>query len=268
MSQVTATAAALKDTSGERHTPDRHEVVDFPVVRHQHSPVAPACASFVVIDRRPLIGQCFLAALQRAEPSVHFEGFPSIAAWQHAAAHTWADAVLLCLPGGDTPEKEREQIVQHLAELRGWNPDVSVAVMSDCESPAHVAQVLKLGIKGYIATSDSLEVAAQALQLVRAGGFYTPIACMVSILENVSITKNEIPSDLALSPRQLSIARALRKGTPNKIIAYELNMCESTVKVHVREIMKKLKARNRTEVAYLTNKYFESRQASTADMTC
>ncbi|MGU3537814.1 LuxR C-terminal-related transcriptional regulator, partial [Methylobacterium sp. A54F] len=50
--------------------------------------------------------------------------------------------------------------------------------------------------------------------------------------------------------------RALRKGTPNKIIAYELNMCESTVKVHVRNIMKKLKAKNRTEVAYLTNRYF------------
>lgn len=39
---------------------------------------------------------------------------------------------------------------------------------------------------------------------------------------------------------------------PNKLIAYELNMCESTVKVHVRTIMKKLKARNRTEVAFLT----------------
>jgi DNA-binding NarL/FixJ family response regulator len=262
MSHVTATAVALKATSGEWHTPDRHEVVDFPVARHQQSPVVPACPSFVVIDRRPLIGQCFLAALQRAEPSVSFEGFPSVAAWERAAAHASADAVLLCLPGGLTPEKEREQIVQHLAELRTWNPDVSVAVMSDCESPAHVAQVLKLGIKGYIATSDALEIAVQALQLVRAGGYYVPVACMVGVLESVSITENETPNDLALSPRQVSVARALRKGTPNKIIAYELNMCESTVKVHVREIMKKLKAKNRTEVAYLTNKYFESRKES------
>jgi DNA-binding NarL/FixJ family response regulator len=56
----------------------------------------------------------------------------------------------------------------------------------------------------------------------------------------------------------------LRKGTPNKIIAYELNMCESTVKVHVRNIMKKLKAKNRTEVAYLTNKYFLREDSSLA----
>ena len=43
---------------------------------------------------------------------------------------------------------------------------------------------------------------------------------------------------------------ALRRGKANKIIAYELNLRESTVKVHVRNIMKKLKATNRTEVAF------------------
>jgi DNA-binding NarL/FixJ family response regulator len=40
------------------------------------------------------------------------------------------------------------------------------------------------------------------------------------------------------------------------LIAYELMMCESTVKVHVRHIMKKLGATNRTQVAYLTNSLF------------
>jgi FixJ family two-component response regulator len=44
----------------------------------------------------------------------------------------------------------------------------------------------------------------------------------------------------------------------NKLIAYELNMCESTVKVHVRNIMKKLNATNRTQVAYMTRGLFEA----------
>ena len=43
----------------------------------------------------------------------------------------------------------------------------------------------------------------------------------------------------------------------NKLIAYELNMCESTVKVHIRNIMRKLKATNRMQVAYLTRAFFE-----------
>jgi DNA-binding NarL/FixJ family response regulator len=57
--------------------------------------------------------------------------------------------------------------------------------------------------------------------------------------------------------RQVAVIDALRKGKANKIIAYELNMCESTVKVHVRNIMKKLNARNRTEVAYLANELLQ-----------
>jgi DNA-binding NarL/FixJ family response regulator len=43
--------------------------------------------------------------------------------------------------------------------------------------------------------------------------------------------------------------RAIQAGKSNKVIAYELNMYESTVKVHARNVMKKLKAKNRTEVA-------------------
>jgi DNA-binding NarL/FixJ family response regulator len=39
-------------------------------------------------------------------------------------------------------------------------------------------------------------------------------------------------------------------GKPNKIIAYELGMSESTVKVHVRNIMQKMGATNRTQAAY------------------
>jgi hypothetical protein len=49
----------------------------------------------------------------------------------------------------------------------------------------------------------------------------------------------------------------LRRAMANKLIAYELTMCESTVKVHIRNIMKKLKATNRTKVVYLTRGLFE-----------
>jgi DNA-binding NarL/FixJ family response regulator len=42
----------------------------------------------------------------------------------------------------------------------------------------------------------------------------------------------------------------LQQGKANKIIAYELGMSESTVKVHVRNIMRKMGATNRTQVAY------------------
>jgi DNA-binding NarL/FixJ family response regulator len=57
------------------------------------------------------------------------------------------------------------------------------------------------------------------------------------------------PTSDLVTARELAVVRAIQKGKSNKVIAYELNMCESTVKVHVRRIMKKLNAKNRTDVA-------------------
>jgi DNA-binding NarL/FixJ family response regulator len=50
-----------------------------------------------------------------------------------------------------------------------------------------------------------------------------------------------------LTPRQLEVLDRLREGKPNKLIARDLNMTEATVKVHVRQIMRKLGAANRTQ---------------------
>ena len=52
-----------------------------------------------------------------------------------------------------------------------------------------------------------------------------------------------------VTAREVAVIRALQQGKSNKVIAYELNMCESTVKVHVRNLMKKMKAKNRTDLA-------------------
>lgn len=51
-----------------------------------------------------------------------------------------------------------------------------------------------------------------------------------------------------LTERQKQVLDCLRKGAPNKVIAYVLDIGESTVKVHIRSIMKALGAKNRTEI--------------------
>ncbi len=52
-----------------------------------------------------------------------------------------------------------------------------------------------------------------------------------------------------LTQRQHAVLKLLQQGQSNKRIARELRMCESTVKVHVRQIMRKLGACNRTQAA-------------------
>jgi DNA-binding NarL/FixJ family response regulator len=83
---------------------------------------------------------------------------------------------------------------------------------------------------------------------VQAGGVFVPETCVRSLHQSAHV---DAEHDSFFTRRQAQVVEAIRQGKPNKIIAYELSMCESTVKVHVRTIMKKLKARNRTQVAYL-----------------
>lgn len=77
-----------------------------------------------------------------------------------------------------------------------------------------------------------------------------PASIMLGLRGTIRATAAASPLTSILTSRETAVAKGLRMGKANKIIAYELNMCESTVKVHVHNIMKKLKATNRTEAAY------------------
>ena len=105
--------------------------------------------------------------------------------------------------------------------------------------------------------TTKFEVAVAIIRIVLAGGTYVPIDCLPSQSGrergSSARDKGSRPS-AALTARELSVVRAIQLGKPNKAIAYSLNMTESTVKVHVRHIMAKLKAKNRTEIAVMSKK--------------
>jgi DNA-binding NarL/FixJ family response regulator len=217
----------------------------------------PGTGPIVVIDRRRLLSQCIQASLRLADPHSAFVTCASLDEWQADPRRDEAGLVVLCLSGAASAEAEAIEIRKTLSQLRSFDAAASLAVMSDGESPDRIVQALNAGARGYIPTSTSLEIAVHAFQLVRAGGIYVPATIVSAVAADPQAGKTaSVPGAELFSPRQLRVARALRMGVPNKIIAYELNMCESTVKVHVRNIMKKLRAKNRTEVAFLTNKLF------------
>ena len=96
-----------------------------------------------------------------------------------------------------------------------------------------------------------IRVCAEVIDLTLAGGIFVPASSVLAVRQILE-AKTEIERPLAglFTLRQAEVVDALRRGKANKIIAYELNLRESTVKVHIRNIMKKLKATNRTEVAF------------------
>jgi two-component system nitrate/nitrite response regulator NarL len=60
---------------------------------------------------------------------------------------------------------------------------------------------------------------------------------------------NCLPGERRLSQREQEILRWLMEGAPNKVIARKLNVAEATVKVHIKAILRKIGAHNRTQAA-------------------
>jgi DNA-binding NarL/FixJ family response regulator len=147
-----------------------------------------------------------------------------------------------------------------IEQLRAALDDIPVVLLADCEDVSCISQAFRWGVRGYIPTRLKAPVVIEALRLVQAGGTFLPADLLVKALEDEPSSSSVVGKQLTsvepttvadLTPRQREVLERLRRGMPNKLIAYELQMQEGTVKVHVRHIMKKLKATNRTQAALL-----------------
>ena len=136
-------------------------------------------------------------------------------------------------------------------------PNAPVILLAHHDDPEAVREAFACGARGYIPTSLAGPVAISAIQLVALGGMFAPPGVFLSQGSPAKETPEIDRPVKGFTQRQSQILDCLRRGMANKMIAHELCMCESTVKVHVRNIMKKLKATNRTEVAYLTRGLFD-----------
>jgi DNA-binding NarL/FixJ family response regulator len=94
------------------------------------------------------------------------------------------------------------------------------------------------------------------VRLVAQGGTYVPGNILAALFENRRSAPVQIPGETKrpyrFSPRQLQVLERLNEGKQNKLIANELGISEATVKVHMRNMMKKLNVRNRTQLVLMT----------------
>ena len=144
---------------------------------------------------------------------------------------------------------DRGSCAKDLDELLDADTNAPVIVLGPKSQFLNVA--ISHGAKGYIPLTTEFEVVVGAVRVVLAGGTYVPMDCLPNQVSREQRSK----SSTTLTTRELSVARAIQTGKSNKAIAYILNMTESTVKVHVKHIMTKLNAKNRTEVAMISEKF-------------
>ncbi|MCK0197260.1 response regulator transcription factor [Ancylobacter sp. 6x-1] len=232
---------------------------ELKALKANNIPVAgQADACIALIEPRRLLGQCLSIALRSVDQANALRVYGSVAEWRQSSDASTTALVIISAPDLSEDLTASFDVKKELADLKACKPPVKFAILSDRESPKHVMNAIQSGAQGYIPTSISIEVIAQILQLMKFGGTFVPATSLMAMADNPAAPQMRPTDDNSIftSQRQLMVARALRKGAPNKVIAYQLNMCESTVKVHVRNIMKKLKAKNRTEVALLTANMF------------
>lgn len=219
---------------------------------------APAC-SLLVLDARALRRECL--ALGLAQPHVQVTAMASIEQWEEEKdSHTVPSAVLFHAGACDLSDPVVfDEIARVVAHFR----PIPVGILADREDIQQVTKALECGVRGYIPTSVALDVCMKAINVAIAGGTFVPASGLVAYRQALTAESLASEPTLAmLTPREGKIAEALRQGKPNKIIAYEFAMCESTVKVHVRNIMRKLNATNRTEAAFRIAGLIESRARS------
>ena len=152
--------------------------------------------------------------------------------------------VFLCL--ADARQADCANALKLLSALDSSIPIVVLATVNDMEL---AKTAINFGAKGYIPCTANFEIAIEAVRFILAGGTYIPIDYLLASGPASPPVAQAAPPTNGLSERELSVVRAIQEGKSNKVIAYQLCICEGTVKVHLRNIMKKLKAKNRTEVA-------------------
>lgn len=140
-----------------------------------------------------------------------------------------------------------------LALLAGAAPRTPILVAADCDDPERARTILRSGARGFLPTSLSLKVLVAALERIRAGGSYVPLALSepAPAAGAAPPTSQSPPLWRELTRRQRDVLALIAEGRSNKLIADALSMSESTVKAHVKQIIKRLHVANRTQAALL-----------------
>lgn len=140
--------------------------------------------------------------------------------------------------------------LETLRTLRDMGEDARIILLTVSNAPEDLIAAIRAGADGYILKDndpdDILSLIANAMQGQTA---ISPelASLLAAALREESVTEQR--SQASLTERESAILKCLAAGMSNKLIARELDIMESTVKVHVRNLLKKLKFRSRVEAA-------------------
>jgi len=140
---------------------------------------------------------------------------------------------------------------ERLAEIRRAQADMRLVLLAwPIKELTFLTHSFDIGVDAYLESTTSQEGLRQSLDMVVSGERIFPARLKDTAMEpgyGTETAQTGLPSNL--SARELEILRHLASGRANKVIANELRITEATVKVHVKGILRKIGATNRTQAA-------------------
>jgi len=136
--------------------------------------------------------------------------------------------------------------IEALTAIRAEFPNARIIVLTTYAGDAHAAAALKAGAAGYLLKNMVRKELIDTIRAVHAGKRRVPAEIATEIAEHVA--------DDSLSARELEVLRGVAAGKSNKLIAAELDISEETVKTHMKSILPKLAASDRTHAVMIALK--------------
>ena len=136
--------------------------------------------------------------------------------------------------------------LEAISAIRAEFPSARIIVLTTYEGDAQALGALKAGAAGYLLKSSVRKDLVDTIRTVHAGQRWIPPGIAAEIAEHAT--------DDALTEREIEILRGVAAGKSNKLIALELRIAENTVKAHMRRILPKLEANDRTHAVTIALK--------------
>jgi len=136
--------------------------------------------------------------------------------------------------------------IDAIVKIREEFPDARIIVLTTYTGDAQAARAFKAGASGYLLKSMVRKELIDTIRTVHAGKKRIPPEIAVEMAEH--------HSDDALTVRELEVLREVAAGNANKMVAQLLNVSEETIKAHMKSILSKLGANDRTHAVTIAVK--------------
>lgn len=202
----------------------------------------------VLVDDHALLREGLRAVLERHDGIAVVGEASSFDAALAEVAHTRPDVVVVDLKLTAGTDYEGMRLI---GELTRWDPQPAVLVLTTFLDDDLVVRAVRAGARGYVVKDvDTTELVRAIRALAGGGSAFDPRSSTI-VMRTMAGERNV---SAELTEREREVLRLLADGLSNAAIGRRLYISESTVKFHIRNLIRKLGVSKRTDAVYVASK--------------